>query len=288
MKKVQTGMVIEFYSNSCLVRFNNKNFNCKIKKKLPVVVGDRVGLVQENNELFVISINDRFSELCWFKAGEKKPLASNLSHLGILIAESPKTNSEFIDKWIVLSNYSNIQPFIIFNKIDLSRSSESKEIINLYKGLGIKLLKVSAKLNDRVDEINAYLNNKTTILVGQSGVGKSTLTTVLTGHTIKIQPLSKNHGQHTTSSSKMYAVQKNNGMIIDSPGIRDIDIVHIPKSFLLEVFSEIGFASKSCQFKNCNHQYESGCAVLEKLNNGTISKSRYNNFLKFNSIIKNE
>jgi ribosome biogenesis GTPase len=281
MLKVQTGQIIEFYSNSCCVASAGKEFKCTIQGRINLVVGDLVELkiVSNNDSLkgIVTKRLERVTALYKSKEKVKKPIAANVSHIGILVTKSPKTNLEFIDKWITISKNASIEPFVIFNKIDLLQDDAFDEIQKVYKGIGIKTFQISAKLSTNIDELKKYLSERTTIFVGNSGSGKSTLTSALTGKKILSRELSNNQGVHTTSVSTLYKAKEM--QIIDSPGVRDIGIDHLKPNEIILGFPEIMNYSLNCAFPNCSHQIDEGCAVITALKNGDIKESRYNNFI---------
>jgi len=281
MIKVQTGQIVEFYSNSCSVVSEGKEFKCKIRGRINLVVGDMVEIeIISNNDGLEGLVTKRLNRVtALFKSKEKvkKPIAANITHIGILVTQRPKTNLEFIDKWITISINASIEPFIIFNKIDLLTNDEFKEIQKIYEDLGIKTFQISAKLRTNIDVLKEYLLKKTTIFVGNSGSGKSTLTSAITGKKILSKALSNNQGVHTTSLSTLYNI--NEMQIIDSPGVRDIDIDHLKLKEIILGFPEIMHHSLNCVFPNCSHQIDDGCAVKTALKNGDIKESRYNNFI---------
>ena len=281
MIKVQTGQIVEFYSNSCSVVSEGKEFKCKIRGRINLVVGDMVEIeiISNNDSLegLVTKRLDRVTALFKSKEKVKKPIAANITHIGILVTQSPKTNLEFIDKWITISINASIEPFIIFNKIDLLTNDEFKEIQKIYEDLGIKTFQISAKLRTNIDVLKEYLLKKTAIFVGNSGSGKSTLTSAITGKKILSKALSNNQGVHTTSLSTLYNI--NEMQIIDSPGVRDIDIDHLKLKEITLGFPEIMHHSLNCVFPNCSHQIDDGCAVKTAMKNGDIKESRYNNFI---------
>ncbi len=281
MIKVQTGQIVEFYSNSCSVVSAGEEFKCKIRGRINLVVGDMVEIEiisnNDNLEGLVTKRLDRVTALFKSKEKVKKPIAANITHIGILVTQSPKTNLEFIDKWITISINASIEPFIIFNKIDLLRNDEFKEIQKIYEDLGIKTFQISAKLRTNIDVLKEYLLKKTAIFVGNSGSGKSTLTSAITGKKILSKALSNNQGVHTTSLSTLYNI--NEMQIIDSPGVRDIDIDHLKLKEITLGFPEIMHHSLNCVFPNCSHQIDDGCAVKTAMKNGDIKESRYNNFI---------
>ena len=281
MLKVQTGQIVEFYSNSCCVVSEGKQLRCKIQGRINLVVGDLVQLelssMDGNAEGLVTKRLDRVTALYKSKEKVKKPIAANISHIGILVTKNPKTNPEFIDKWITISKIASIEPFIIFNKIDLLQNSAFQEDQKIYDRIGIKTFQISAKLSTNVDELKKYLSKTTTIFVGNSGSGKSTLTSAITGKDILSKALSNNQGVHTTSVSTLYHTGEMK--IIDSPGVRDIGIDHLKPQEIILGFPEIINYSLNCTFPNCSHQADEGCEVMAALKNGDIEESRYNNFI---------
>ena len=282
MEKVQTGQVIKFYSNSCLVKTKFGKFDCLAIKN--IVVGDFVDLeiIQDSKKPLgkILKINQRHSSLTKSYNGKEKLYAANITHVGILVTPKPKTSTEFIDKWILKSKISNIEAFIVNNKIDLNVDKEYKEKINIYKDINIKIIDSSAKYGDNLEELGNYIKGKCVLFVGNSGAGKSTLTSKIIGKEIKTNELSNDQGVHTTSTSSLYELPGNR-KIIDSPGMRDIEITEYPKDKIISGFKEILESSKACKFSDCNHIDNEGCNVKKDLLNGVISKSRYNNFIKF-------
>tara|TARA_B100001175_G_scaffold224256_1_gene191123 strand:- start:110 stop:982 length:873 start_codon:yes stop_codon:yes gene_type:complete len=281
MLKVQTGQIIEFYSNSCCVASGGKEFKCTIQGRINLVVGDlvEIEIITDNHAMqgLVIKRFERVTALYKSKDKIKKPIAANISHIGILVTKSPKTNLEFIDKWITISKNASIEPFIIFNKIDQLQNAAFEEVQKVYEDVGVKTFQISAKLFTNIDELKGYLLNKTTIFVGNSGSGKSTLTAALTGKKILSKALSNNQGVHTTSVSTLYHTDEMK--IIDSPGVRDIGIDHLNSKEIILGFPEIINYSLLCAFPNCSHQIDEGCAVIAALKNGDIEERRYNNFI---------
>ena len=282
MKKVQTGQVIEFYSNTCLVKTNFGEFGCVAIKN--VVVGDYVELeiIQDSKKTHgkILKISYRNSKISKRIGNKNKLFAANVTHVGILVSPSPKTSSEFIDKWIIKSKTSKIVPFIINNKTDIESSLEYDERLGIYKNIGLKIISISAKYDENIGEIVDYLKDKCVLFVGNSGAGKSTLTSKVIGKEIKTSSLSNDQGVHTTSISSLYEAE--NGLkIIDSPGMRDIELADYSTNEIIKGFDEIYNASKHCKFNDCNHIDNDGCNIANLVSNGQINISRYNNFIKF-------
>ena len=289
MEKVQTGIVIEFYSNTCLVKVEKELIPCIAIKD--VVVGDIVSIERisdsKEKKAKIVSRKKRVSLLSRRAKQKNKAIAANVSHIGILVTEEPKTSYEFIDKWLLTANLSGILPFIIENKVDLDSSDEFKEKIKVYSDLGIKIISISAKERTNLKKLIEYLDNKKIIFVGNSGAGKSTLTSALINKNIKTSALSNNQGVHTTSVSTMYEINMNTH-IIDSPGVRDLPISGWEKDNIIKGFDEIFELSKYCKFRNCKHLKDKGCAVVENLKIHKINTTRYNNFIKFRDEELNE
>ena len=286
MEKVQTGQVIEFYSNSCLVKTNLGEFNCIAIKN--IVVGDFVQLeiIQDSKKPLgkITKVNKRSSVLSRRDGNKNKLFAANVTHVGILVTPNPKTTTEFIDKWILKTKLSNIEPFILNNKIDMESDQEYINKIKIYRDINFNIINISAKYDENLDELINFIKNKCVLFVGNSGAGKSTLTSKIIGKELKTNELSNDQGVHTTSISSLYELT-DNGKVIDSPGMRDIELLDYSRENIINGFEEIFELSKNCKFNDCNHINNQGCKVIEGLANGFISKSRYNNFIKFRDSI---
>ena len=285
MIKVQTGQIIEFYSNTCRVAGTTDTFKCRIQGRIDLVVGDFVKIAPAegltNCDAIVTERLDRATALFKSKDRVTKAVAANITHLGILVTFHPKTSLEFIDKWIVIALHSDIQPFIVFNKIDSLEKNAFSSLKNIYQNLEIPMFEISAKFNTNLENLISFLENETSIFVGNSGSGKSTLTSALTGTHILSKELSNNQGVHTTSVSTLYEVE-NQMKVIDSPGVRDIGIEQLSNAEILAGFKEIDELAAKCEFPKCGHEDDEGCAVIQALNNDGIEQSRYNNFMILN------
>ena len=284
MEKVQIGKVIEFYTNSCLVLSEEKTYNCMTPKNHEVAVGDNVEILIQSSNAVISKIHDRSSALYRFRGRKKRLLAANLTNIGIILASVPQAPRLFIDKWLTIADGAKLEPFLVFNKSDLELSHEFEDTKDLYAKLNLPYFITSFKENFGITELKNFLENRTCIFVGQSGVGKSSLTGALTGINLKTKLLSNEQGQHTTSTSRLFKVENVDGSIIDSPGVRDIEQGPVSKSSIKNVFHEITEASKKCQFRNCGHKKDKGCFVKEGVEEGLINQSRYDSFLE---LVKN-
>jgi ribosome biogenesis GTPase len=156
--------------------------------------------------------------------------------------------------------------------------------IKIYRDINFNIINISAKYDENLDELISFIKNKCVLFVGNSGAGKSTLTSKIIGKELKTNELSNDQGVHTTSISSLYELT-DNAKVIDSPGMRDIELLDYSRENIINGFEEIFELSKNCKFNDCNHINNQGCKVIEGLANGVISKSRYNNFIKFRDSI---
>ena len=164
MLKVQTGQIVEFYSNSCLVLSKDKEIKCEILGRIGLVVGDLVEIEPLNNGgIYQGRVTKRLKRLtALYKSKEKirKPIAANISNIGILVTKNPKTSLEFIDKWITIAINASLEPFLVFNKIDALEEDTYVQDKKIYTNIGIKTFEVSAKKLININNLSEYLLNK--------------------------------------------------------------------------------------------------------------------------------
>ncbi len=208
-------------------------------------------------------------------------VAANIDY-GVIVASSvtPTFHPRFIDRYLLLLELNNIQPMICITKADLA--SRYNEAIELYGSLNIPIVEVSTKTGQGMDELRSILKNNTVVFIGQSGVGKSSLVHALVPDIdIQTQDVSKKTGtgRHTTTSSELYEWAPGS-MIIDTPGIRTLNIDHIPKDELRLLFREFVALSANCKFNDCLHLQEPRCAVKTAVECGDIPRSRYESYVR--------
>ena len=209
-------------------------------------------------------------------------IASNLDQ-SLLIAtlKDPKTSQGFIDRFLVAGEAYHIPSIIIFNKGDLYRKKEMdlfEERREMYESVGYKVILMSLENKTGLEEVEEILRNKTSLLSGHSGVGKSTfINAIVPGMDLKTQGVSgwSGKGIHTTTFAEMYDLPFLNAHIIDTPGIREFGLVDIPRQELSHYFPEMRSRLNECQFNNCLHINEPGCAIKKALEEGKISLERY-------------
>jgi ribosome biogenesis GTPase len=276
-----------------------KQVDCRIQGKFrmkdikttnPIAVGDRVEFELEPElETGVIThLEDRKNYIIRKSVNLSKQaqiIAANLDQAFLIVTlASPRTSLGFIDRFLVTAEAYDIPASIIFNKLDLF-SEEGLEILasyeKIYTDLGYPCYHVSAKEGTHIEQIQALLQNKVTLISGHSGVGKSTLiNAILPEAKVRTGAVSdwSDKGQHTTTFAEMYTLPFG-GYLIDTPGIRELGIIDIEQQELGHFFPEIRNRMNDCRFHNCRHINEPGCAVLEAVENGEIEPSRYDSYL---------
>jgi ribosome biogenesis GTPase len=209
-------------------------------------------------------------------------IASNLDQ-SLLIAtlKDPKTSQGFIDRFLVAGESYHIPSIIIFNKGDIYRTKEMdlfEEKREMYEAVGYKVILMSLEKKTGLEEVEEILYNKTSLLSGHSGVGKSTfINTVVPGMELKTRDVSgwSGKGIHTTTFAEMYDLPLLNAHVIDTPGLREFGLVDISRQELSHYFPEMRSRLNDCQFNNCVHINEPGCAIKKALEEGKISLDRY-------------
>ena len=191
---------------------------------------------------------------------------------------------EFVDRFLVTCEAYKVPVTILLAKIDLARQHPEavEEFYSIYEKAGYRIIEISATEGEGVDEVRELLHGKTTLLSGNSGVGKSTLVAAVEpGLDIKTGEISQSHhkGKHTTTFSTMYPLAEG-GYIIDTPGIKGFGLIDIDDAELAHYFPEMMRYLPDCRFYNCSHTHEPGCAVVEAVKRGEIAYPRYESYLK--------
>lgn len=253
----------------------------------PIAVGDVVDFDLENeNESSVIinRIHDRRNYINRQSPRVKSQqhiVAANLDQsLMIATLKEPRTSQGFIDRFLVACELYHVPAVVVFNKIDLYREKELQQLKRMkavYETIGYTVLSVSLKEGKGHEGVEALLRNKTTLISGHSGVGKSTfINHLLPQQNIRTQDVSgwSGKGQHTTTFAEMYELPFG-GRIIDTPGMKEFGLVDVERGELSGYFPEMRQRLSGCQFNNCLHVNEPGCAVKEAVINGEIDEDRY-------------
>lgn len=290
----QVGLVIASYGASIEIEAENgEQLRCALRQNLPlIVVGDRVVWQAAQEGGVVTALLERRSLLARPDThGELKGLAANLDQIIVVVAPAPAYSTELIDQYLAAAELTGITPLLLFNKIDLvdDENHEAVEaLLQRYRDIGYRVLTSSTKINHGLDELIEQLKGHTNVFVGQSGVGKSSLSNALMpGQDIAVQALSEQSGlgQHTTSTARLYHLPQG-GKIIDSPGVREFRLWQMNEMALAEGFREFQPFLGHCKFRDCRHQQEPGCALKAAEESGEISTERLRNYHKVAAQLK--
>lgn len=292
------GVVVRATGSWYEVLCGEQRLQCRIRGKLrlkgvrstsPVVVGDVVACEKDVDDSYVISSIEQRRNYIIRRASnlskESHIIAANIDQaLLVVTLFSPETANEFVDRFLVTCEAYKIPVTILLAKIDLARKRPEliEEFRSIYESAGYPIVELSATEGEGVESVKELLRGKTTLLSGNSGVGKSTLVqAVEPGLDIRTGEISQSHnkGKHTTTFSTMYPLSEG-GFIIDTPGIKGFGLIDIEEAELAHYFPEMMRFLPECRFYNCSHTHEPHCAVVEAVERGDISYSRYESYLK--------
>lgn len=261
-----------------------------IKSTNPVAVGDFVEYeLQKNSDTGIIKdVLERKNYIIRKSTNLSKQthiLAANLDQAILMVTLAfPETYTIFIDRFLITAEAYRIPAKLIFNKIDLYDENQReylKKLINIYEGVGYECIATSVKENSNISKVTGLLKNNTSLIAGNSGVGKSSLINLVDPNLqLKTSEISDYHksGKHTTTFAEMFELSIG-GFVIDTPGIRGFGLHDIQDEELFHFFPEIFKASENCKYHNCTHVHEPGCAVKVAIEEGTVSQLRYENYL---------
>lgn len=268
---------------------------CRIRGKLrlkgvrstnPVVVGDEAVCEADGGDCVIVDIVPRRNYVIRRASNLSKEshiIAANVDQALLMVTlRSPETPKEFADRFLVTCEAYKVPAAILLSKIDLQDAEAVAEFCAVYEGAGYRVLEVSAKEGRGVEEVRKLLAGRTTLVSGNSGVGKSTLIqTIDPSLDIRTGEISDSHhkGRHTTTFSTMYPLAEG-GTVIDTPGIKGFGLLDIDDAELWHYFPEMMRVAPGCRFYNCTHTHEPGCAVVEAVKAGEIAWSRYESYLK--------
>ncbi|MFH2096057.1 MAG: ribosome small subunit-dependent GTPase A [Bacteroidota bacterium] len=298
---MEKGQIIKTTGSWYTVRaVNGEKFRCRIRGKMrtegfkntnPVVVGDYVDFEISDStvrEGIITGLNERTNYIVRKSTNYSKQshiIAANLDQAFLLVTIAvPETSPEFIDRFLMTAEAYRIPASLVFNKIDMF-TPEDLEFLDylacIYKEIGYPCYRISALKGTQLDELKAAMAGKITLLSGNSGVGKTTLINTIEPHLkLKVGEISEYHlkGKHTTTFAEMVELSFG-GFLIDTPGIKGFGLINMEKEELYHFFPEIFRHASGCQYYNCTHTHEPGCAVKKAVENGAISESRYNSYL---------
>ena len=252
-------------------------------RKLKPICGDLVTVEVAKNETRISAIEKRSNSFCRAdNRGRKQHIAANVDQIMIVMAVKPPPTRDILNRYLVSAEHESIDPILVFNKSDID-SQVFINIINQYEQLGYQVFKTSNKDPHTIDAIKPLLKDRTTVIVGQSGVGKSSITRVMMpGVELKTGKLSSKTGKgaHTTSVTQMYYDEPLNAYIIDSPGVWEYGLWVMSPHEIAGGFREFQPYLGQCKFSNCTHTHEPQCAIQQAVKDNQIRPSRYESYLR--------
>lgn len=296
MEKRFSGVVVRATGSWYEVLHDGEIYRCRIRGKLrlrgirstnPVVVGDEVICdADQSGDYVICDISPRRNYVIRRASNLSKEshiIAANIDQALLMVTlRSPETATEFVDRFLVTCEAYKVPVTILLSKIDLQTAEAIAEFRAVYESAGYKILETSTAGAVGVEQIKEFLAGRTTLISGNSGVGKSTLIrTIDPALDIRTGELSDSHhkGRHTTTFSTMYPLA-GGGAVIDTPGIKGFGLIDIDDAELWHYFPEMMRVAPQCRFYNCTHTHEPGCAVVAAVEEGSITYARYESYLK--------
>lgn len=286
------GIIIGNVSNKYEIEVDSITYEAVARGKFKIdemtpTVGDRVeiDIVEEDKNTAVITkILPRDNYI-------KRPKLANLTRLIFVIsAKEPKPDLLLLDKQLAFAEFLGIEPVIIINKMDLENEEIINNIKNIYENIGYKVLITSAKEKQGIEEVRKVLQGQVSAFSGNSGVGKSTILNGIFGKDLTKEGVisSKNKkGKNTTTVVQLYKID-NKTYIADTPGFSTFDIYEIETTNLYKYFREFKEEEKNCKFVGCTHIKEQECGIRMALEEGKITKERYENYVKIYKDLKDK
>lgn len=293
------GIVIEVRYDDAYILYNNEIVLAKLRKGINMVCnqilfpGDRVVLSKESGSYIISNMISRISLLSRVKKdstrlddsiGVQKNIAANVNLAVIVVAaKEPPLHPKFIDRYLMILQNSDIEAIVCLNKCDL-KTEEDEKVLDIYRSIGLPVVETSTYSNIGIEELKKFLNGKQAIFVGNSGVGKSSLTNaIMNDENIKTSHVSEKskRGRHTTTISKYY-IWNDISSIIDTPGIRSLDVSSFKPIEIQNYFPEFDNWKRNCKYNDCLHVHEpyESCFVKQGVDSGLISKDRYESYVR--------
>lgn len=279
----RTGLIIRHHSQSVLVETEDgTRLECKTRKKTGrIVCGDQVHWEPTGDQEGVVTeLLARRSLLTRPDAQQRpRPLAANIDQILIVCAPEPEYSKQLIDRYLIAAALMPAEALLVLNKSDLLNAEQlatHQAELQEFVAIGIPLFITSKHQPESIATLKQALQGHTSILVGQSGVGKSSLiNSFLPGDDARVGEISNStgHGRHTTTETQLYHLPSG-GHLIDSPGVRDFQLWHVEPEELIRGYREFAPFLGQCRFHNCRHLAEPGCALRAAVEDGQVSERR--------------
>ena len=271
------GLVVAAYGKRYQVELpDKKRISCVTRgKKTDLACGDIVNIkLTDTSEGVVESSEPRDTLLYRSNAFKSKILASNVTQVIIVLATQPSFYEALLNRCLTAAEAASIKPLIVLNKCDLAETNDAKNKLKVYEDLGYQTVYLSAK--EDISPLLPYLNHHQSVLVGQSGMGKSTIiNSLLPNEDVRTQEISEtlDSGKHTTTAAHLYHLD-DNSTLIDSPGLQEFGLNHLTHETLELSFIEFRPYLGHCRFSDCKHQVEPDCAISKAVEEGKINPVR--------------
>ena len=271
------GTVVAAYGKRVQVELpDKKRISCVTRgKKTDLACGDVVTIeLTDKHEGVIETTLTRKTLLYRSNAFKSKILAANVTQIIIVLATQPSFYEALLNRCLIAAEAANIKPLIVLNKCDLADSNEAKQKLALYTSLGYQVLTLSAK--EDISALKPYLQGEASILVGQSGMGKSTIiNALLPNEDVRTREVSHtlDSGKHTTTAAHLYHIDEYS-QLIDSPGLQEFGLHHLSTDELEHAFIEFRPFLGKCRFNNCKHLQEPDCAIKDAVSNGQVTSER--------------
>lgn len=281
----EEGLVVAHLGQGIAVEHEDKIILCQTLRKLETVaVGDKVlWSLSAPDQGRIEAILPRRSLLARPARNNKvRPVAANIDTVFVVIAVEPYCDFLLIDQYLAVCENNEINAALILNKTDLALPEALESELQIYQNLGYRIHRVSTKTGVGFPELKLALHNQVSLLTGQSGVGKSSITNIIVpDRNLKTNTLSETtkHGRHTTTAATLYHINTG-GDLIDSPGVAIFGLADLDRQQLAQGYREFQPFIDNCQFNDCSHRQDKGCAVRVAAEEGKIAMTRYQRFLK--------